>query len=107
VIVLTIGVVWYALRSRRFRLAGLWFVALAVTGAFWFLRNWVLSGNPVPWMTLHLGPFSMHASVDFSGRSVVTYITEGEVWRDSYLPGLSHSFGPAWPLILAVGIAAV
>jgi hypothetical protein len=105
VIVLTIGVVWYALRSRRFRLAGLWCVAVAVTGAFWFLRNWVLSGNPVPWMTLHLGPFSMHASVDFSGRSVLTYITEGEVWRDSYLPGLSHSFGPAWPLILAVGIA--
>jgi len=56
-------------------------------------------------MAVHLGPFSMRASVDFSGRSVVTYITEGEVWRDSYLPGLSHSFGPAWPLILAVGMA--
>jgi hypothetical protein len=105
VIVLTIGVVWYALRSRRLRLAGLWCVALAVTGAFWFLRNWVLSGNPVPWTALHLGPLSMHASVDFSGRSVMTYITEGEVWRDFYLPGLSHSFGPAWPLILVVGIA--
>jgi hypothetical protein len=47
----------------------------------------------------------MHQSVDFSGRSVMTYITDGEVWRDFYLPGLSHSFGPAWPLILAVGIA--
>jgi hypothetical protein len=105
VIVLTIGVVWYALRSRRPRLAGIWCVALAVTGAFWFLRNWVLSGNPVPWMNFHLGPLSMHASVDFSGRSVVSYITEGDVWRDAYLPGLSHSFGPAWPLILVVGIA--
>jgi hypothetical protein len=56
-------------------------------------------------MALHLGPLSMHASIDFSGRSVVTYITEGDVWRHSYFPGLSHSFGPAWPLILVVGIA--
>jgi hypothetical protein len=105
VIALTIGIAWYALRARRARVAGFWCVALALTGAFWFLRNWVLSGNPVPWMAVHLGPLSMRASVDFSGRSVVTYITEGEVWRDSYLPGLSHAFGPAWPLILAVGMA--
>ncbi|MDQ1447465.1 MAG: hypothetical protein QOC79_436 [Actinomycetota bacterium] len=106
VIVLTIGVAWYGLRSRRLRLAGLWCVGLAVTGVFWFLRNWVLSGSPVPWTALNIGPLSMPSSVhDFSGRSVMTYITEGEVWRDSYFPGLSRSFGAAWPLILIVGIA--
>jgi hypothetical protein len=27
------------------------------------------------------------------------------VWQDAYFPGLSHSFGAAWPLILVVGIA--
>ncbi len=106
VVVLSIGVVVYAWRTHRSRVAVLWSALLLVSGGYWFIRNWVLAGSPFPWFSVHLGPLSLSGKVNESGRSVVSYITDGAVWRDLYLPGLSMSFGHAWPAILVLGVAA-
>ncbi len=106
VVVLSVGVVVYAWRTHRPRIAVLWSALFLVTGGYWFMRNWVLAGSPVPWVSVHLGPLSLSGKVNETGRSVVSYITDGAVWRDWYLPGLSMSFGHAWPVVLALGVAA-
>jgi hypothetical protein len=106
VVVMSAGVVVYAWRTHRPRTAVLWSALLFASGGYWFIRNWVLAGSPVPWFPVHLGPLSLSAKVNESGHSVMSYVTDGAVWRDWYLPGLSMSFGHAWPVVLALGIAA-
>lgn len=106
VIVITVGVVIYAWRAHRARIAALWSALLVASGGYWFIRNWVLAGSPVPWFSVHVGPLSVVSKVNESGHSVMSYVTEGAVWRDWYLPGLSMSFGHAWPVVLALGVVA-
>jgi hypothetical protein len=106
VVVMSVGVVVYAWRTHRPRIAVLWSALLLASGGYWFIRNWVLAGSPVPWFPVHLGPLSLSAKVNESGHSVMSYVTDGAVWRDWYLPGLSMSFGHAWPVVLALGVAA-
>ena len=54
--VLTVLIVAEAVRRRRPALVVAWLAPLAVFGSFWFLRNWALVDNPLPFYDLHLGP---------------------------------------------------
>jgi hypothetical protein len=107
VALVTVGLVVYALRRGRAKLVVVWAGGLLATGSYWFLRNWVLHGNPLPWVGIDVGPFELAAETSASGRSVVAYADEAEVWRKWYLPGLARSLGRIWPLVLALGLAAM
>ncbi len=92
-------------RLRAFAAAGL--VALA-GGGYWYLRNLVHTGNPLPWVK-HLGPVTLPAPEQGLGgredHSVFGYLTDGSVWSDWFLPALHHGLTIFWPLaaLLAVG----
>ena len=59
---LTLGVVLYLVRQRRFSLAGLWIAPLAVVGCFTYVQNWVLEGNPLPPTTLKIAGIGFDAA---------------------------------------------
>jgi hypothetical protein len=100
---LTLAVVALAPRGRRWVAAGWWFLPALAGGAFWYLRNLVVAGNPIP--EVHsLGPISLpHPERLQEGRpdfGIVHYATDTGVWREYFGPGLHEAFGSLWPLVV-------
>src|SRR5262249_47100082 len=105
VAVITIGFVIYCFRRRERANAAVWIVTLVASGCFWFVRNWILQGSPIPYTRIGIGRFSLPANVpQQKGRSVLAYIGDGRVWRQHYLPGLEQAFTRAWPVVLLVAV---
>lgn len=105
---LTVVVVLLAGGGARLRAAGLWLGPLLAGGAFWYLRNLIAVGNPLP-QVQHLGPLTLPgperlqtARPDFP---ILHYAGDSGVWRDYFEPGLSEAFGAFWPLVIAVALA--
>ena len=98
---LGIGVVAISPPGRRLRQTGIWAAGLGVFGGYWYVRNLVAVGNPVPTVSLHVGPLSLPAPhVSTPLASVAHSLTDGHAWSTYFLPGLQESFGPAaWALI--------
>jgi hypothetical protein len=108
--VLVFGLGLVAPPGRRWR--ALWISGLAALagGGYWYLRNLVQSGSPLPWIH-HLGPIDLPAPEQALGgreaHTVLGYLTDGTVWSDWFLPGLHHAFWLVWPLLGAAALAGL
>jgi hypothetical protein len=106
---LTVAVVVLAPRGRRRSALGWWFLPALAGGAFWYLRNLVVAGNPIPEVE-SLGPISLpHPERLQEGRpdfSIAHYATDTGVWRHYFAPGLHDAFGVLWPLVVFGAAAA-
>jgi hypothetical protein len=83
--------------------------AMAVTGAYWFVRNLIHAGNPTP--QIGYGPLNLpvpdQMPLDPRPRfSVADYIFEPTVYRNWFFPQLENALGPFFGLILIVAFAA-
>jgi hypothetical protein len=108
--VLVLGLTALAPRGRRWRtLLAAGGMALA-GGGYWYLRNLIQAGNPLPWIH-HLGPINLPSPEQALGgreaHSVLGYITNGSVWSDWFLPGLHGGLWIVWPLLAAAALAGL
>ncbi len=99
---LVVGLVAISPRGlRRRALVAAALPALA-GGGYWYLRNLVHAGNPLPWVH-SLGPISLpsphQALGGRQGHSVFEYLANGSVWSHWFLPGFHHGLGFLWPLL--------
>lgn len=108
--VLVIGLAVVAPREIRWRSLLFGGLAALAGGGYWYLRNLIHSGNPLPWIQ-HLGPIDLPAPEQALGgreaHSVLGYLTDGGVWSDWFLPGLHDGLWLLWPLLLLTALAGL
>ncbi len=108
--VLVVGLALLAPRGRR--RSAFWSAGLAALagGGYWYLRNLVHGGNPLPWIH-HLGPISLPAPQQGLGgreaHSVLGYLGDGAVWSEWFFPGLHQAFWIVWPILAAAALAGL
>jgi hypothetical protein len=107
--VLLIGVAAAAAPARG-RALGIGTLAALAGGGYWYLRNLVHAGSPLPWFD-SLGPIALPAPDQplggREGHSVIGYLGDGSVWLEWLLPGLHQGLTVAWPLLLAAMTAGL
>ena len=108
---LTVAVIVIAPRLTRLRATLVFGIPMLAAGGYWYLRNLVAVGNPIPYIG-SVGPITLPAPVrDFQLRpdyAVVHYWNDTGVWSHWFAPGLHESFGTLWPAtLLGMLVAAV
>jgi hypothetical protein len=108
--VLVGGIALVAPGGHRWRTLVAGGLAALAGGGYWYLRNLVHSGNPLPWVK-HLGPITLPAPAQALGgredHSVFGYLTNGSVWSDWFLPGLHHGLTIFWPLLVVAPLVGL
>jgi hypothetical protein len=101
-----IGILFLVPREARWRAFWVFVGGLAAVCAFWFLRNLIHAGNPLPWVReigpIHLpGPNrGLEGRDDFTLAHYVFSDPSVSLWRQYFLNPIENLFGPLWFLIL-------
>jgi hypothetical protein len=108
---MAVGVVFIVPRDVRWKAFWVFLAGVAALAGFWFLRNLIHSGNPLPWVR-HIGPIDLPGpNRGLEGRddfTVAHYIFSNPstgLWRTYFLNPIENLLGPLWFLILG-GAAA-
>jgi hypothetical protein len=107
---ITVGVVLFSGRGRRWTTAWVMAVPMLVVGGYWYLRAAIKTGgNPIP--ITKFGPLNLptpdQMPLDPRPRfAVAHYLGEPTMYRRWFFPELDNALGPLWPLILIVAVAA-
>jgi hypothetical protein len=110
VVAIGVGVIVFSGRGRRLTTAWVLGLATFVAGAYWYVRAAInTGGNPIP--TTGFGPLHLpqpdQMPLDPRPRfAVAHYLTNPTIYRKWFFPQLDNAFGPLWPLILIVAVAA-
>jgi len=108
--VLVLGLAAIEPRGGRLRALGAAGLAALAGGGYWYLRNLVHSGNPLPWID-GIGPIALPAPDQALGgreaHSVLGYLTDGTVWSDWFLPALHDGLWLFWPLLIALALCGL
>jgi hypothetical protein len=104
VLALTVGTILVHRRRRRgAAAAAAWFPALILAGGYWYVRNLIAVGNPLPWVGLGLptpaSPLQQH-----TGFAVLHYATNTGIWSRFFGPGLAAGLGPWWVAVVVVAV---
>ncbi|MDQ2622259.1 MAG: hypothetical protein M3Y45_04375, partial [Actinomycetota bacterium] len=109
-VALLAGAVWLAPPADRARTTLVGIGAALAGGGYWYLRNLVHSGNPLPWID-HVGPLTLPGpQQDVGGRdagSVWGYLGNFDVIGDWFLPGLREGFGSGWVILALLFVAGI
>ncbi len=101
---LSLGVLALAPAGARVRRAGLWLGPLALGGGFWYLRNLIAVGNPLPWSTLGVLPTPSPPLQQSATFSVAHYLTSARFWDRYFVSGISSQLGRSWFVLLAAAV---
>jgi hypothetical protein len=117
VLAMAVGIPFIVPRALRWRALGLFLAGVAVTAGFWFVRDLIHSGTPLPWVR-EIGPIHLPGpNRGLEGRDNFTvshYILsepDKGVWSSFFLVPIENLLGPVWFLFLggaaAAGILAI
>lgn len=107
---ITFGVILFSGRGRRWTTAWVMTLPMLVVGGYWYLRAAIKTGgNPIP--ITKFGPLNLptpdQMPLDPRPRfAVAHYLGDPTIYRRWFFPQLDNAFGPLWPLILIIAVAA-
>jgi len=110
VVAIFVGVVIFSGRGRRWTTAWVMALPMVVVGGYWYLRAAIKTGgNPIP--ITKFGPLNLptpdQMPLDPRPRfAVAHYLPDPSIYRRWFFPELDNAFGPLWPLILIIAVAA-
>ncbi len=108
VLALTVAAIALSPSGRRWAAAAWWLIPVFAGSGFWYLRNLIVAGNPIP-QVRDLGPLSLpgpdRLQIGRPDFNVLHYATDTGVWREYFEPGLHQAFGALWPLVIGLGVA--
>jgi hypothetical protein len=110
VAVISIGVVLFSGRGRRWTTTWVMGLPMLIVGGYWYLRAAIhTGGNPAP--QSKFGPLNLptpdQMPLDPRPRfSVAHYLTDPTIYRRWFFPELDNALGPLWPLVLIIAVSA-
>lgn len=107
---LAVGAIVLAQPVLRRRAAVTVLAGLSLGGIYWYIRNLVHSGNPLPWINNISAVGLPGPDQDVGGRdagSVWGYLTDPGVIKDWFIPGFGDGFGVGWIILAALTIISL
>jgi hypothetical protein len=101
-----IGVPFLVPRELRWRAFWVFLGGVAAVSGFWFLKNLIHAGNPLPWIR-EIGPIDLpgpnrglEGRDDFTVAHYIFVDPSTSLWRQYFLNPIENLLGPVWFLIL-------
>ena len=92
-------------RDWRRRATGWWIASLVLGGGYWYARNLIALGNPLPWFSFGALPTPRPPpQQDGNNYSVVDYATHPRILSHWLIPALNANLGPWWPALVTVAV---
>ncbi len=101
---LTVGAIAIAPAGGRRVATAAWLVPFSIAGGFWYLRNLIAVGNPLPWLSLPLLATPSPPLQQHTAFSVAHYATDTHIWTSVFAPGLLAGLGNWWPVLVIAAL---
>jgi hypothetical protein len=100
---LSLGVCVLAAKGQRVRQTLEWTALVLLAGGFFYARNLVVVGNPVPPVSISIGPWSLpNPPSGVDEISPLSVLRQRSLWQSVFEPAFRDAFGPLWWLVLAL-----
>jgi hypothetical protein len=108
--VLAAAMVVRAKRGKRGSVLAALALPAILTAGWWYLQDLIEVGNPLG-LRLHLGPITLPGPnsplANALQQTVISQVGHLSLWGSRFIPGLNHSLGVLWPLVLLLCLLAV
>jgi hypothetical protein len=104
IVALTVAVFILAGKGHRIRNTGIWLISVLATSLFWFIRNFVEAGNPLPLLKLPFFPSAGKGLQADTMKPISHYFTNSDVILHQLPAALNTSLGPGALVAIGLGI---
>jgi hypothetical protein len=102
---LTLAAIAWTPSGRRRSATGWWIGGLVVAGGYWYARNLIALGNPLPWLSFGVLPTPHPPPLQHANNySLADYATYPGILRHWLIPALRQNLGPWWPALIAAAV---
>jgi hypothetical protein len=102
---LTLAAIALTPRGRRRSATGWWIGGLVLAGGYWYARNFIALGNPLPWFSFGVLPTPHPPPLQHGNNySLADYATYPGILRHWLVPALNVNLGPWWPALVAAAV---
>ena len=103
---LTLAAIALTPSGWRRKATGWWIGGLLVAGGYWYARNLVALGNPLPWYSFGVLPTPQPPPLQNGNNySLADYATSPAILRHWLIPALRMNLGPWWPALVTAAVA--